>query len=631
MTSIFRRSMSAEKGVAARGFRQRGQGIESPRKHGPLMKRMSKVFRHSAIIEDRNTDEECTDEEDDIRRPSGLGDMAPESYTRQSDDVRSLEDIMEDDVDVEVQYAWKAPLASPRLQNSIRRKPLPAPPPRPWSLPADIVLRILNFLPRSELPSHALVARAFCHAATAALYETLVDPPSAALRVDRSELVQSLTLTTLTPFAYSHSAQMNFTLQLERVLPLMTSITSLTLPYFDKRLLKNHSAFGLKRLVLLNEQMTMAEELSILSWLDGQINVVEVSWPRLRDPDPSTGDSEGASSNSELLPPPSPFSPTSASYSTAPNTPLSPSHPPGLMPPSPNRSGDTPPSSPIDVNFIYNSPTLLPSLRHLHGPPSLVERLCQHPRPLVHLSLTVTQSVYDGFRPAGLMRALPSSLKSLDIVFGPAVDRRTREKVLRVAGAVCRITKLSLRETSSVAVPQPPSPNASLLSSPRRDTDLDSLFPLPKPKSATPSRRSTTGSARKEEDERTKALWHLAMGCGVCFPDVEEINVVPGTASFAEWLGGSPNWPNVQRVIYNADGDEWVRKAPGQPESQDDSSSMAVSEDYEDALQTPRLPEPETPRGRHMDEKPVGLAHQPPPPEHIAVEAHGGYMTLDLM
>lgn len=221
---MFRRSVEGGKFGSGR---RRGAGIESPRRQGgTLMKRVSAVFRSSSVDTSVSSSEEEESTDNEIRRPSGLGRMVVEEEDFAED--HDLDDI--DEAEVELQYAWKAPLASPRRQYHSPRAPptnLEKPvPPIPFPLSADTVKQILGYIPRTSLPTYARVSRTFYDAANTILYGTLVDPPSAALRVDRAELVRSLTLTTFTPYSYSHSSQMNYTLQLERVLPQMSSLTS---------------------------------------------------------------------------------------------------------------------------------------------------------------------------------------------------------------------------------------------------------------------------------------------------------------------------------------------------------------------------------------------------------------------
>jgi hypothetical protein len=63
----------------------------------------------------------------------------------------------------------------------------------------------------------------------------------------------------------------------------MSNLVKLTLPKFDWSLLAQHTAFGLCSLTFMCSKMFGEEMLAFFTWLDGQINVVELTFPMLED------------------------------------------------------------------------------------------------------------------------------------------------------------------------------------------------------------------------------------------------------------------------------------------------------------------------------------------------------------
>jgi hypothetical protein len=175
----------------------------------------------------------------------------------------------------------------------------------------------------------------------------------------------------------------------------MHCLTSLTLPAFDFVLLQHHAAFGLQKVTFMNHFITHQETVSLFTWLDGQINVTSVNFPRLIE-------------HTHALR----------------NTPVTPSHSCFIL--------RTPPPSPHPF-ISFNQPTLLPSLTHLHATPDLAILLCPT-RSVKHVTLNIHSTLYDGLRPSALMSAL-RGISSLRLRFGETADRRTVEKVLAAAAA----------------------------------------------------------------------------------------------------------------------------------------------------------------------------------------------------
>ncbi len=69
----------------------------------------------------------------------------------------------------------------------------------------------------------------------------------------------------------------------------MNNLCSLTLPSFDLHILRHHSAFGLRYIEFGNTHLCGQAEGELLTWLDGQTNVVSLRFPFLiNDASPPT-------------------------------------------------------------------------------------------------------------------------------------------------------------------------------------------------------------------------------------------------------------------------------------------------------------------------------------------------------
>jgi hypothetical protein len=80
--------------------------------------------------------------------------------------------------------------------------------------------------------------------------------------------------------------------------------------------------------------------------------------------------------------------------------------------------------------------TILPSLSQLHAPPQLTMAICSLlGQTLQTVVLDVTTTLYTGFRPAAILRAI-QGVSKLDVVFTHEVDKRTVEKFLGAAGGI---------------------------------------------------------------------------------------------------------------------------------------------------------------------------------------------------
>jgi len=147
-------------------------------------------------------------------------------------------------------------------------------------------------------------------------------------------------------------------------------------------------------------------------------------------------------------------SPDSPSYTTfyeataASSNNTSTKSPSQILFPHPPSTPDPLPVSPL------SSPTLLPNLSILQGPPCLITALSSPTalfsaptsptshisavgsrRPLYSISLNINITIYSGLRPASIMTQLIGMAWVLNLRFGEAVDKRSIEKVLGAAGS----------------------------------------------------------------------------------------------------------------------------------------------------------------------------------------------------
>ncbi|KAK0226854.1 hypothetical protein EDD85DRAFT_1027347 [Armillaria nabsnona] len=490
---------------------------------GKLKKRMSMMFKPASqrVVERVGAmlvegDEEkikvslssCQSSMDDIRRPSGLG------------------PTIEEHASVMRAYRVQVPPLPPHRPP----KPIPEIPP----LPVEVLATILSLLPRTSLPALTLLCRDFLSAAQAVLYGDLdmrdVRNPDALwiFLVTRRDLT-SLTHTLRVP-AWP-SAQTRAYL-IPRVLARMDNLRFLTLPSFDIHILRHHSAFGLRYIEFGNTRLSGQAEGELLTWLDGQTNVVSLRFPFLLDDD-----------DDDASPPtPLPATPTRIRLLSAPTTPsqsfLFPMPPLSPLPPTPTPTRDT---------FTHTAETLLPNLTTLQGPPRLVILLAPS-RPLIDASITISKPIYAGFRPTTTLESLPSSVRRLNLVF-KSVGKRTEEKTLRSAVVVCpAIEELEIEgeggeECWCSIVPHFKSIRVLVMRIPgtaqvrTAKEELDERFPLPK-RARTRSTSSTISHSGHSMvvSERARAA-RLANAC-----------------------------PALQRVVF-PNGVQWRRTSPPLPRS----------------------------------------------------------------
>ncbi len=334
---------------------------------------------------------------DDIRRPSGLGPTIEEHAS--------------------VMRAYRVEV--PPLPPYRPPRPIPEIPP----LPVEVLVTILSLLPRTSLPALALLSRDFLSAAQAVLYGDLdmrdVRNPDALwiFLVTRRDLT-SLTHTLCVP-AWPSSQTRAYLIP--RVLARMDNLHSLSLPSFDIHIVRHHSAFGLRHIEFGNTRLSGQAEAELLTWLDGQTNVVSLRFPFLVDDE-----------DDDASPPtPLPATPTRTRLLSTPTTPSQPffiSHASAITAPRllQRRLGDT---------FSHTAETLLPNLTTLQGPPRLAVLLAPS-RPLIDASITISTPIYAGFRATTTLESLPPSVRRLRFSF-KSVGKRTEEKTLRSAVVVC--------------------------------------------------------------------------------------------------------------------------------------------------------------------------------------------------
>ena len=483
--------------MAARRIMRRVSSIFlSKKKRLPDVKLANSVADHHTTVYAAScaSSTDSTESEDDIRRPSGLGQavvvmsnrsLPPSPFTPPSES--SLCQIQD--------YQRIRALSSPNLLQSFNKarvkpksrpasislnndsviesipSPLPPLPPLPISsrLPEEVTVHILSYLSRGTIASCSQVSKSFAEAARYNLYSTLnFDSMSLlqleqllallASRRDLTELVSTFICHKWpsffisdrhcrsgppTGYVFQHKDVLltaTFTLALEG----MTNITSLTLPAFDASLLAHHSAFGLKRLTFTNHTISESDTRALFSWLDGQTNIVSLRFMNLEDVITPVKDTVTVPYRNTIC-----GTPPSASPFTVPSP----------------RSFNF--QQPPTLASPFSSPSLLPSLVELYATPSILTSLALLPpsppsfpssppspsfpsfpssplpfppsppvlRPLTTVSLNITTTLYTGLRPATLMNQL-RGISHLCLKFGRAVDRRTFEKVVGAAGGV---------------------------------------------------------------------------------------------------------------------------------------------------------------------------------------------------
>ncbi|KAJ7597036.1 hypothetical protein C8J56DRAFT_305597 [Mycena floridula] len=470
MDFLHRRPQPPPLGISSRDLR--------PSTRKTLIRRVSSIFSRkkpspiqTVKRETRGSTSSSSVSLDDIRRPSDLGPAASISSLPQS----PFEEIHDSDAALPSRVRTQSTPNFHSFSFSVEaEKPLPpiSVPPLTRNnpvlkLPLEVLVNILNFLPRRAIVPLAIVNGQFKAAVRLVIYGFLdlrdvhsrqYDPLIIFLASRRD--LTNLTHTFLCP-AWPPSFPLDYdggsprisllttaTATLTNVLQNMHQLTSLTLPAFDLALLRHHTAFGLQRITLLNQSMSDEELIEFFTWLDGQTNVTSVKFPNLKEiPEDKksidSGDTHASRHTHSLC--------TTGFNFLSP----SPAGSPAATPQS--KSFPTIPL-PAAASYPFNSATLLPSLTTLHATPSLTSLLANH-RPLRHVTLNISTTLLQKLRPAALMYAL-KTVSTLRLRFSENVDRRTVEKVLGAAGAALGGAH---REDSSAAIESTEPPVLELL------------------------------------------------------------------------------------------------------------------------------------------------------------------------
>ncbi|KIY47805.1 hypothetical protein FISHEDRAFT_59408 [Fistulina hepatica ATCC 64428] len=432
-----------------------------------LMKRVSSVFspiqrKQRPSQHESNNDrpalfydsDESVSSIDDIRRPSGLGRSTSLSCERS---IRRSSSYHEDNILPASATGTPMRVTSPTgiirsltrgmgrpFRGSVHMRDLQVPESHAISfdVPTEVIVAILAWLPRSHVATIARVSRGFAAAARMVLYRRIDtrDVSQAAAAHLCATLAWSRHLTALVevftcytwplspPTQFTESFASSDLSDLTIALQHMPNLVALTLPAFDFKLLRRHSAFGLRRLVFLNEMLLDEDREDLFSWLDGQTNITSLSFPRLYNNHIASDDSDST------MPATDSSTPVAATF-TLPS--------PDLLSPSstlffPTSAVSTPMSSTFTIysstRHIGKSLTLLPGLTSLRAPPYLISLLVPN-RPVKHVIFNVDATLYTGLRPAALLVPLQNSsdpVTSLGLYFSARVDRRSIEKMLSV-------------------------------------------------------------------------------------------------------------------------------------------------------------------------------------------------------
>ncbi|KAF6743165.1 hypothetical protein DFP72DRAFT_1178524 [Ephemerocybe angulata] len=377
----------------------------------------------------------------------------------------------------------------------------------PVQFPIEVLDLVLSYLPRGSIASLSCLSRSFCASGRVHLYNRLDLTELSPLKLRKllamlasrphlTDLVHDCTCRTWPHFfkptsghdfsELSHPAAgadeddeetqlknqlltATFTLALQR----MSNLTTLVLPAFDSSLLAQHTAFGLRSLTFLCTRMNAEETWALFTWLDGQVNVVELRFPNLQDSPSNAATSDNANGGANtgpgsLLKPPEASPWSSPALGT---TPLSPGFPASVFSSPGSGYGALPGGT---RKSLYVSPTLLPALTTLHATPAILA-LLQPPalgtsltvadprisvfsatshasnsssstatlsgtqrasRPLHTVRLNINTTLYTGLRPNAIMGGMKGSVRRLGIRFGESVDRRSVEKCLGAVGAI---------------------------------------------------------------------------------------------------------------------------------------------------------------------------------------------------
>jgi hypothetical protein len=387
----------------------------------------------SASVESRSSSStECPSQEE-IRRPSGLGQSAEFAASVQPIDSAPavVIDIRNDSrpqttSQPNLRFISKAPSHQWSVSESATvttvstmesglyemqkmmstHVPWPSISIRCVGFPQELLSAVFAFLCIQDLLSVARVSTSFLVHARKLLYESmdLQDLPIEridkcmeilASRRDLASIVRTFTSPKI-PSIYNDSplSFLTFTIALYN----MSRLTSLSLPRFDANLL-HHTNFRLQRVTFWSEIMSDPEQQQFFAWLAIQTELTCISLPALiADSSIPSVARKSASVDLEAIN----FGEQS-------------------FPPSPNQD------------------LIIPKIISFEGPPCFAASLVPG-RPVSEVVLHVQRTLYDGFKPSALMASLAKStvpITRLSIIPNTSVylDARTLERVLMSAGA----------------------------------------------------------------------------------------------------------------------------------------------------------------------------------------------------
>ncbi len=155
-----------------------------------------------------------------------------------------------------------------------------------------------------------------------------------------------------------------------------------------------------------------------------------------------------------------------------------------------------------------------------------------------------------------------STLRVLHLVFGRALDKRTRDKVLRVAakefGGVRELGVQEMVSSAKVEVAQTAAQKR------RQAEEAEGL--------------------ERAERERERALWQMVLSVLPAWPAVDTVRIAPGSREYAVWLGAS--WEGMRVVVYPDEEEkdgwaEWERGVEGEDvvvDGEDDADTVQQHE-----------------------------------------------------
>ncbi|KAG2354232.1 hypothetical protein BDR07DRAFT_626500 [Suillus spraguei] len=327
----------------------------------------------AAVAYPRLSSDSSTTSPDEIRRPSGLG--------RRASLMESLQSPSES-IELERSNGNGGLFAG---QASITIQ----------SLPMELLKTILSFLPKSDLPRIALVSAQLCDASRNTLYRILDLQSISESQVEKlcgtlathaslAARVQSFSCH-FWPATTSSDGHLIPSLDFTTAFHNMSKLESLTLRTFVPVFSQSPPlSFRLKTLVILDDTISVEEIIDILHFLRNQSSLQYLGFPNVVE---------------------NPFSPENSFHQR------------------------------IFASGLARE-TILPSLSQLHAPPRLTMAICSLLGQALHtVVLDVTTTLYTGFQPASLLRAI-QGVSKLDVVFTHEVDKRTVEKFLGAAGGI---------------------------------------------------------------------------------------------------------------------------------------------------------------------------------------------------